>query len=544
MTYGSDRSAGGQAYAGHADAGGAVGARPALGAIAGRALKGFAAASLILACLSPARAADTPVRGGTLNIMVERDVKSLDPLFGNSVSIDRKVFNLYAESLLLLDAKGDLVPNLAESWEYADGGKTILFKIRQGISFQDGTPLNAAAVKFNLDRLLDPAWNVPLKTYVADMRAVELVDDYTVRVRLEQPNAPFLSMMAAEPGSILSPTALKERGEEFGRRPVGTGPFVIVSRTNNEIVAKRFDGYWQKAPDGKPLPYLDGVKLLVNPSESIRLIQLRSGAASLTDAVAPRSIVQVKSDANLVVLDDARLGVSRFLNFNVTRPPFDNIELRQAVALAINRAAMANALSPGTGIALVGVEPPGSRMYDASLKGHGFDRAKAREQLAKLAPKEPLTLSVIQRDYDIQIAQLVQAMLKDVGVEIKVEVLERQSWIQKIFAYNYDFSISQDALQRPDPDQFYANNYSRKAANNYSGFKNDAVFDMVDKARVELDWDKRKALYGTILQQLLDNTYQTPLYWSPTAEIASKKVQGIKREGTMVWLYQTMWLAP
>jgi len=492
----------------------------------------------------PAGAQNAPVRGGTLNIMVERDVKSLDPLFGNSVSIDRKVYNLFAESLLLTDGTGKILPNLAESFQYEDGGKVIVFKIRQGVTFQDGTKFDAAAVKANLDRLLDPNWNVPLKTYVADLKSVEVVDPFTVKVTLSQPAAPFISMMAAEPGTIVSPTALKERGEEFGRRPVGTGPFVIVSRTNNEIVAKRYENYWRKGADGKPLPYLDEVKLLVNPSESVRLLQLRSGAAHLTDAVSPRSVVQVKDAPTLKVLDDARLGLTRLLNFNVTKPPFDNIELRKAVAMSIHRVAMGNALSPGTGVALVGVEPPGSRMYDASLKGHGFDQQKAKEAFAKLNLKEPLTLSVIQRDYDIQIAQLIQSMLKDVGVEVKVEVLERQAWITKVFAYNYEFSISQDTLQRPDPDQYYANNYSRKAANNYAGFKNDAVFDSIDKARVELDWDKRKAIYGTILQQVLDNYYQTPLYWSPMAEIASTKVQGIRREGTMVWLYDEMWLKP
>jgi peptide/nickel transport system substrate-binding protein len=378
---------------------------------------------------------------------------------------------------------------------------------------------------------------------VAELHSIDVLGDDVLRVNLARPAAQFLSMMAAEPGAMVSPTAVKANGEAFARNPIGTGPFVITSRTENTITARRFEHYWRNGADGKALPYLDGIRMLINPNEAIRLIQLRSGAAQLSDAASPRAFEQVQHDPSLVVLD-AHLGVAHLLNFNVMRPPFDNIELRKAVAFGINREVLAKALTHGTGVALNGFEPPDSLLYDQQIRGHRFDPTAAKEILTTTGFNRPITLTIIQRDYDVQIAQLLQSMLKQVGLNVKVEVIERLSYIQKLLTYNYEFGLTQDTLQRPDPDTFYANGNSRTAAINYSGFKSDKVYDLVDQAHVELDWPKRKAKYLAIQQEVLDNYYQTPLFWNPTMEIASRKLHGIEREGTKVWLYGGMWLSP
>jgi peptide/nickel transport system substrate-binding protein len=503
----------------------------------------LAACPIVTASTSWAADAQQPHRGGILTVMLERDVKSLDPLFGNSVSIDRKFYNLYAESLLVTDPQGEVHPNLATSWEVQDDGKTIVFHLRHNVTFQDGTPFNAEAAKFNLDRVIDPKWKVPLRPYVAELTSIEVLDDDTIKVHLTKPAAPFLSMMAAEPGEMVSPTAIRTEGEAFVRQPIGTGPFIITSRTNNEVTAKRNEHYWRNGADGKPLPYLDGVHMVINPSEAIRVIQVRSGAAQLSDAVSPRSQAQVEHDPNLVVLN-ARLGLSHLLNFNVTRPPFDNVDLRRAVTLGINRMVLAKALTQGSGVALEGFEPPGGIVYDPGIHGHPYDPATAKQLLAKMGTHQPVTLTIIQRDYDVQIAQIIQSMLKEIGLDVHVEVIERLSYLQKILTYNYDFGLTQDPLQRPDPDTFYANGYSRTAAINYTGFKDPKIFDLVNQAHAELDWTKRKADYARIQQDVIDAYYQTPLFWNPTNEIASKKLHGIEREGPKIWIYAGMWLNP
>jgi peptide/nickel transport system substrate-binding protein len=283
--------------------------------------------------------------------------------------------------------------------------------------------------------------------------------------------------------------------------------------------------------------------MVINPSEAIRLIQMRSGAAQLSDAVSPRAYMQVEHDPNLVVLD-AHLGVTHLLNFNVRRPPFDNAELRKAVTLGIDRTTLARVLTQGTGVALNGFEPPEGQLYDGQIRAVQFNPAEAREILAKIGPQRPVTLTIIQRDYDAQIAQVLQSMLKQIGMDVRVEMIERLSYLQKILSYSYDFGLTQDTLQRPDPDTFYANGYSRTAAINYTGFRDNAIFDLVDQAHMELDWNKRKADYVKIQQMMLDQSYQTPLFWNPTQEIASRKLHGIDREGSKVWLYAGMWLDP
>ena len=144
-----------------------------------------------------------PVRGGTLNIAFRFTVASLDPLFGNAPGVDRKIFNLFAENLLYQDQSGNFHPVLAKSWKLSDDGKTLHFYLRPEVKFQDGTPFDAEAVKFNLDRLLDPKVKAPASQYVADLESVEVVDPLTVRLNLKRKSGVILAMLAVEPGSMV-----------------------------------------------------------------------------------------------------------------------------------------------------------------------------------------------------------------------------------------------------------------------------------------------------------------------------------------------------
>jgi peptide/nickel transport system substrate-binding protein len=509
------------------------------------ALKGMSAlgiASLTLDGVPAFGAEPTQVRrGGTLTMILEADNKSLDPLFGNS-GVDRNTFNLYTEYLMLQDSKGDLQPWLAERWEVANGGKTITFYLRKDVTFQDGTPFNADAAKANLDRLVDPKLKPYPKQYTRELQSIDKVDDYTIRVNLSAPSVLIMPMLACEAGAMMSPKAMAEKGEEFGRAPVGTGPFKVVSRTTGEIVTERNSNYWRKGADGKPLPYLDGIKVVVNGNTTVRLVQMRSNAAQYSDAVSVKDFPTVSQNPGLKLVDN-EVGGAFVLSFNLDRPAFANIELRKALSHALDREAMVKVVSQGTGKVLTGIEPPHSWVYDPALKGHGLDLDLAKASYAKSGHSGPITLSISQRDDDVQVAEMVQQMYKRANIDLKIEVLERLAFAAKVpDGRNFEIALSRSPLQRPDVHTQYTFSYSRVATTNYSGFKNEEIYKLVDDALVELDRAKRKQIYVKIQKLVLDNYYQTFLFWNPRKEVASAKLHGIRTDATSIRVYDEMWL--
>jgi peptide/nickel transport system substrate-binding protein len=483
-------------------------------------------------------------RGGSLTVALRLTVASLDPLFGNAPGTDRKIYNLFAENLLMQDDAGKFHPVLAEKWDIQKDGLAIVFHLRHEVKFQDGTPFNAEAVKFNIDRLLDPKVNAPSKQYVADLKSVDVIDPYTVRVNLKRKSGVILAMLAVEPGSMLSPTAIKAKGPDFARSPVGTGPFKITSWSGNQIVAQRNPDYWRKDEQGRRLPYLDHVTIKIVPNSAIRIIELKSGNSQLADYLDAKDFAQITGNPALK-LESGTTAVDQLLAFNVTAPPFDNIELRKAVAMAIDRKALAKVITRGAGTPLSGLEPPSTWLYDKNIKGHEFNIAEARRHYELSGYHGTLTLSVIQRDPDTQVAQLIQSMLKNAGIKIKLEMMERQAWLAKVLPHKYEFGLLQLGILRPDPDVTYSDLFGRSAARNYSGVDTKVkLAPLVAEARSESDTSTRRAIYTKLQQAVIDDFLVSPLFWQPIKEGASRKLQGFRREASTSWFYDRIWLQP
>jgi peptide/nickel transport system substrate-binding protein len=195
-----------------------------------------------------------------------------------------------------------------------------------------------------------------------------------------------------------------------------------------------------------------------------------------------------------------------------------------------------------TSVTLKGMEPKHSPIYDDSLRGHTYDLNAAKQAYAESKHSGPLTFSLIQRDTDVQIAELVQAMLKRVGIEIKIEVLERLAWFQKVLAGNFEMGMTRSPLQRSDYGVRYIASYGRHGTARYGRMNDEKLFDLVEQSQRELDPAKRKALFVAIQQHVLDQYYQAFLFWDPTREVASKKLHNIAHDGTSIWVYSGMWL--
>src|SRR5690606_8938669 len=171
--------------------------------------------------------------------------------------------------------------------------------------------------------------------------------------------------------------------------------------------------------------------------------------------------------------------------------------------------------------------------------------AQAREHYKRSGFQGSITLSVIQRDPDTQVAQLIQSMLKQAGIDVKLEMMERQAWLSKILSHKYELGLLQLGILRSDPDVTYSDFFGRSAARNYSGVDTSAkLAPMVEAARAESDPDKRRAIYGKLQQSVLDDYLLSPLFWLPIREGASRKLQGFRREASTSWFYDSVWLQP
>jgi peptide/nickel transport system substrate-binding protein len=487
--------------------------------------------------------AQEPRIGGTLTQAVDLEPVTLDPAFGNAPGKDRAFFTMILENLFVQDPKGKLVPQLAESWEIAPDEKSITFKLREGVTFHDGTPFDAEAVKFNFDRLVDPVLKPRARQFVTDLKSTDVIDASTVRVNFTNPSGAVISGLANDAGMISSPTAVKKLGEDYGRNPVGTGPFRFKGWAGgNRIEVAKFEKYWGKDEAGRQLPYLDGVITRFIPNTTVKIVEVRSGNVQVGDLVQVKDYAQIESDPATQLVENP-VGTAQYMSFNLTRPPFNNIDFRKAVAMAIDRNVISKVIAKGEGVVSPFFEPPSSWAYSNKVTGHKFDLEEARKHLKASGFTGGISLAIIQRDPDTQIAQILQSQLKQIGVDVKIESFERQAWLDRILKYEYDFALQRANTPRVDPDMSFSVYYSRKAPSNYAGIKDDKIFDGVDAARGTTNQAERAKIYANIQQTILDNYYQTFLFWRANKDIKRAEIMGMRRELSGNWLFDRAWIA-
>src|SRR5262245_46064544 len=301
-------------------------------------LKGaVASAALVPAALSApvgvprALAQGAPRKGGTLRVGFYIEAATMDPHYSGS-KIDRQVYHNIYEPLVTLDLKLGIKPGLAESWTQPEP-KTLVFKLRKGVKFHDGTDFNAEVVKFNFNRMKTEAKSVR-KGEVASIDTVDVVDSHTVRLNLKRPDAALLATLTDRAGMMVSPKTAQERGPELERnaKGAGTGPFEFVEWVKDDhLLIKRNDSYWNKQGG----PYLDRVRYRPIPDDTVKLQSLQAGEIDVIDYVQPRDVAAVKADKNVVVVDVPSLADFAY-QLSHTKPPFNSKPLRQAVAYALD----------------------------------------------------------------------------------------------------------------------------------------------------------------------------------------------------------------
>ncbi|WP_108462608.1 ABC transporter substrate-binding protein [Devosia naphthalenivorans] len=481
----------------------------------------------------------TPIRGGLVVQSTDVEPTSMDPGFGNAPGKDIIAFRTIYENLFYQSGDGTLVPQLATEWTIADDGLSIDFKIREGVTFHDGTTLDAAAVAYNFNRSIDPAIGTRNATFLGDLAGAEVLGEYDLRLTLKQPSSIVISSIANEMGMIASPTAMEALGADFARNPVGTGPFKFDRwQSGDRIEFSRYDGYWGKDENGEQLPYLDRVELRIIVDAVTKVIAAESGAVHLVDTVQPRDYQRIEDNPELELVPNIATNYN-LLSFNQTRPPFDNVLLRKALTAAIDRDLILQVIYPGTGMVMHGIFPDYAQEYNPDLKDYEFNPERAAELYKESGYSgPPLTMTLIQRDPDTTISQILQSQWEAAGIPIQIELLERLAWTDKVYGHDYELALHR--LTGPRANSDIPNRYGRDAGADHTG--QTALFDVVDKIRTTIPDDERNGYYRELQQIIVDEAIQMPLVGQREHVIASKKVMGLSRELNGNWLLSAAWL--
>lgn len=492
-----------------------------------------------------AKPASNVTRGGVLRTTTSSQPSSLDPLTSTN-GWDRNIlFSIY-DTLLELDPQGNLKPDLATEWKAIDQ-TTLEFKLRQGVKFQDGTPFDATAVKFNMDRILDPQSNSQRTAELEFMKSVEVVDPYTVRFLLKNPAASLFALLADRPGMMASPTAVQKWGKDFGKHPVGRGPFQFKEwLVDDHVTLDRFDGYWKTGDDGKPLPYLDGIVFRPTTDETVKMANLKTGNLDFIDTVPPKDASSIQKDNNFRYWE-MPFTATTFMRFNETKPPFNNMALRQAISYAIDRDGIVKAVmfdhaipakspfSPATGIA-----------YNKDQKGYVTDPTKAKAKLAEAGVPNGFSFEIltINRSTDKLLAEAIAGQLKEVGITATVKLME-QNAVKDVITQDsgWDATLRSWANGFIDPDQQTQRTWSTGGAWNYGKYSNPKANQLNDTIRTSYDLNARTQALRQLEQLVIDEAPDVYIYHDTLRYAGSTKVQNFSPVPDAYTRFAAVWLS-
>jgi len=434
----------------------------------------------------------------TLRIGLANDVDVLDPtILRTFASI--QVLNAMCDKLIDLTPDLRFVPQLATSWAWSEDGKTLTLKLRPGVRFHDGETLDAAAVKYSLDRHRSMPGTV-FKASLAAIASVDVVDPLTVRVNLSSAiPGPLLARLVLSAGMIVSPKAAEAAGEKFGAHPVCAGPYRFVDRVaQDHVTIEKFPDYWDK-----DRVHVERIVYRFVPDSSVRVANLQAGDLDLIEQVAPADLPAIRDDKRLTGALVASLGYGR-IYINVghgdrANTPFgQDARLRLAFDLAIDREAITRVVFDGVYVPAASWIPPESPYRLPNVQPVQRDVAKAKALLAAAGQPHPvIELKLVNTPPAVQMAQMIQAMAKEVGFEVKLQAMESVSVIQDGEKGNFDALL----LGWPgfaDPDVNIYSLLSCKAPLNYEGYCNAEVDKLLDLARASSNLSERVGLYARV----------------------------------------------
>ncbi len=495
--------------------------------------------------LSAALALAAVLAGGvtaqTLRFGLAEDPDVLDPTLARTF-VGRIVFAALCDKLFDIDEKLNIVPQLAVAYEWAPDHKALTIKVRPGVTFHDGEKLDASAVKYNIERHKTMTGS-NRRGELAPVASVDVVDPMTVRLNLSAPFAPLLAALADRAGMMVSPKAAQAAGDKFGAHPVCSGPFRFVERVaQDRIVLERYTGYWNKGDI-----YLDKIVYLPIVDSTVRLANLKSGQLDFIERVLPSDVPALKIDPRFKISKITEIGYQG-ITLNVGKsdlaqknPLGKDARVREAFELALDREGIVQVVMEGE--AAVGNQwvAPTNPFYAKNMPIPKRDVARAKALLQEAGvPNPTVTLMTPTTTEPQKIAQVVQAMVKEAGFDVKIQSTEFATSLDLADKGQYEAYVLAWS-GRADPD---GNIYSFDACKqplNYSGYCKQEVDDLLNRSRAALDPAERRKAYEQIAAIVLKDRPDIYLYhrhwlWAYTARLSGfrtmpdglVRVQGLK----------------
>jgi peptide/nickel transport system substrate-binding protein len=493
---------------------------------------------------SVSASASGPKKGGTLILARQGEVTNLDPHKVPAFTSAR-VFELVYSYLMRLDENLAVQPDLADSMPTTSSdGKTVTVKIRSGVKFHNGDALTSADVKYTFDRIIDTKTVAVARSFFGDVDTITAPDATTVVFNLKTANAALIAYMAHPNTGIVS-KKIGEANADLSKKEtaIGSGPFKLVEWVPDNYM--RFEANKDYYVSGQP--YLDGIRINVVPDETAITAALRTKAADMAIIFDAKVARTLRSEAGVVLSAKPSLGYN-LLFVNTKRKPFDNLKVRQAIAYAIDRKAIIDAVAFGEG-EVTGPVAPALTNYalptsQYPLYTRDVAKAKALLQEANVGPVSFTMLTqTTEPVYAKDIAQLVQAQLAEIGVTMKIETLEFTQWVERWLKADFDMAPGLNG-GGPDPD-FYVFRYFTDDGNlNFvTSYKNPISSDAIKAARATADVAKRKELYMTAQKELVNGVPFIWLYVGRDYNATLPTTKGFIHlpTGSVIYLRQT-WL--
>jgi peptide/nickel transport system substrate-binding protein len=415
------------------------------------------------------------------------DPKGLSPIDTNDSVSNNVIVQVYEPLFRLNPETMEPEPLLAESYETPDEN-TWVIKLKEGITFHDGTPFNAEAVKYTFDTIKDPERAAPRASLLDPISSVEVQDEYTVVLKTDEPYGPMLAALSHSNASIVSPTADQEG--DINRQPVGTGPFKFEEWVEGDSVTlSRNEDYWREPAD------LEKVTLKVVPEYSTAISMLETGEVDFIDNIPydHLSRLEAMDGVQVDINDGTRVS---YMMFNMEKPPFNELEFRQAVAHAIDQEAYVAQLN-GLGVHNESIIGPNVFGYneEAQEYAYDYDPEKAKQIIEENGyGDQPITLLVANRENYLKMGEIVQQQLTDVGLTVEMETMEWASFIDTTRVGDFEMSFSGWANSTADGSELlYPNLHSDNIdASNSARYNNPEFDQLVEESRTTVDQEERK----------------------------------------------------
>lgn len=502
-----------------------------------------------------------PVSGGELVFGYTESAASFDPP-AEEVRITARVMINVCEPLVVRGPDRNFQPALAESWTVSPDGKTYTFALRKGVKFHDGTPFNAEAVKFNLDRVANPENKLLAIDLLGAYEATEVVDDYTVRVRLKEPLAPMLDSLSQVYMCMVSPTAVKKWGASFGEHVVGTGPFMVEEIVTQSYVklVKNPDYNWAPAFFKHQGPaYLDRITFKFIPEETTRLATLETGETSMVDYLGPEGVKALQGNPKFYMGRAPYGGMPRCVWLNTQVWPTDNLAVRRALSYAVNKQEVVDTLFKGINDPATAPLTKSTFGYNPGVNLYPFSQAKVDEVMVadgwKLNAKgiwekdgKPIHLVYVNLGgYGLdELAQMVQGQLIKAGFDVEIITQALSPWMATV-GEGKTHNLVPTMSDATDPTVLRGS-FSEATIDtmgNRSKVRGNAELEtLLLQQDSESDPAKREQLVKQIQVIIMDQAYVVPMYDVSEVYGISAKVQDVSFEPATHPLLYDAWIKP